>query len=145
VQTTLGIIKPEAIVRGIVKEIEKRILRAKMKIISSRQIILRENEFDLIYKSVKEPDWLHNARREYMTHLPVILLRIEGHDSVRRLLDLRGYSNPKYAAPGTIRADFARDQDYIELRKQRRIALNVFHACDSEEEALRLVDYFKLR
>jgi nucleoside-diphosphate kinase len=142
-ETTFGIIKPEAIERGLVKEIEKRIAGAGLRITSSRPALITEQEFELIYGKVDEPAWLHSARREYLTSKEVLLLKIEGDQAVKTLLAIRGYSNP-IAAPGTIRGDFARDQDYAELRAQKKIALNMFHACDTEKEAQGLIDYFAL-
>jgi nucleoside-diphosphate kinase len=143
-QTTVGIIKPEAIGRNLVPVILERIVASDLFILSLNSRSINSAGFDVIYGSVQEPNWLHEARRAYLTSNETVFLKIHGDDAVRKLLDLRGYSNPKYAKPGTLRGDFAHDQDYVELRKQKKMALNIFHACDTEEEAQRLVSYFDL-
>jgi len=143
-QTTVGIIKPEAIKRSLIEIIIERIEKAGLVIESSNRRKINSDEFDLIYGHVQEPQWLHDAKRNYLISNEVIFLKIKGDDAVKKLLDIRGYSNPKYASIGTIRGDFAKDQDYIELRKQKKIALNVFHACDSEEDAKTLITCLNL-
>jgi nucleoside-diphosphate kinase len=143
-QTTVGVIKPEGIQRELVKNILERLEKAGLVVTNSKTKTLTEKEVELLYGKVREPEWLHRARRKYLTTNKVILLKISGKDAVKKLLDLRGYSNPKNSAPGTIRGDFARDQDYVELRKQKKIALNMFHACDTEQEAKILIREFGL-
>jgi nucleoside-diphosphate kinase len=141
---TIGIIKPEAIEKGLVSIITERIEDSGLTIESSLRRRLTSEEFDLIYGRVQEPGWLHDARRDYLTSNEVIFLKITGEDAIQRLLIIRGSSNPRYASAGTLRGDFARDQDYDELGKQKKIALNIFHACDTEEEARTLADYLRL-
>ncbi len=143
-QTTVGIIKPEAIKKGLVEIITKRIEDSDLVIKSSLKKIITSYEFGIIYGHVKEPEWLHNARKKYLTANESIFLKISGENAVVKLLNIRGSSNPRYAFPGTIRGDFAKDQNYIELRKQRKIALNFFHACDTEKEAYALIHCLKL-
>ena len=133
-QTTIGIIKPEAIQRGLVEIIIERIRQSGLVVEASSRRRLTHEEVDLVYRNVKE-QWLHDSRMAYLTSNDVILLKVTGENAVKRLLEIRGYSSQRPAAPGTIRGDFAKDQYYAELKKQKKIALTVFHACDSEEEA----------
>jgi nucleoside-diphosphate kinase len=136
---TVGIIKPEAIERGLVKTIIERIVGADLIIESLVCRKLSPEEFDLIYGDVQEPKWLHDKRKKYLVSKEVILLKIKGENAEKKLLEIRGCSNPKDALPGTIRGDFAKDQDYVKLRRQKKIALNIFHACDTEQEANNLI------
>lgn len=140
-QITVGIIKPESIKRNLTDIIIDRIKNAGLIIESTLSKKFSYEEFNLIYGNVNEPNWLHEARRKYLTSNKSIFLKIKGKNAVKKLLDIRGSSNPKYASPGTIRGDFAKDQDYIKLKKQKKIALNLFHACDNEEESNLLINY----
>jgi len=142
-QKTVGIIKPEAIERGLADIICKRITDSGLTIESQIKKKPTSEEFDLIYGRVQEPEWLHEARRDYLTSNEVIFLIVYGEDAVKRLLELRGTSDQKQVSTGTIRGDLAPDQDYAELRAQKKIALNVFHACDTEEEAKILIDHLE--
>ena len=142
-QKTVGIIKPEAIERGLVDIILKRITNSGLTIEVQVKKKITPKEFDLIYGLVQEPEWLHEARRNYLVSNEIIFLIVSGKNAVRRLFELRGKSDPNQISIGTIRGDFANDQDYSELRAKRKIALNVFHACDTEEEARVLINHLE--
>jgi nucleoside-diphosphate kinase len=78
---------------------------------------------------------IYHPLREYLVGNQVIALKISGKAAIQRLLELRGASNPKDAAPGTIRGDYAKDQDYELLLAQGKPSLNLFHAASDRKEA----------
>lgn len=138
-EITMGMLKPEALTRGLQDEIKQRIINANLSIIGEVKIILTKNEFNTIYGSVKEPAWLHQARKKHLTTQESLILIIKGRAAVSKLLLLRGTSNPSQSEKNTIRGDFAHDQDYTLLRQQKKMALNIFHATDSEAEAVKIL------
>lgn len=143
IEKTFGMIKPEAIERNLIGEIEKRIYDIGLTIEEKKRIIITDEQFNVLYGHTQEkrPE-IYEPLKEYMTNNTVEVLKISGLDAVKRLLTLRGSSNPKDALPGTIRGDYAKDQDYDELYKQGKPSLNVFHASDNKEEAKRVLDAF---
>ena len=142
-EETFGMIKPEGIERKLVRNIEIRITDSGLFIVEKKRLIMIEYQFSMVYGHVKQNQPLiYDQLKEYMTTNPVIVLRVRGEEAVQRLSVLRGSSNPTEALPGTIRGDYAKDQDYNVLYKQRKIALNVFHASDSLEEANKMLKEF---
>lgn len=141
-EKTLGIIKPEAIYRGLVDEIEHRILAEGLEISKKEWLVLSDEQFDILYGSsgiTKFPEALESMR-ECLTSNPIITLIVSGDYAVNRLISIRGTSNPADSPPGTIRGDYARDQDYRDLGSRGDFARNVFHASDSVEEAEHMID-----
>lgn len=143
IEETFGMIKFEAMERNLIGEIEKRIYDIGLTIEEKKQIIMTLEQFNVLYAHTKEKrPKIYESLKEYMTKNPVIVMRISGINAVETLLALRGSSNPKDAKPGTIRGDYAKDQDYAVLYDQRKPALNVFHTSDNKEEAKRVLDVF---
>ena len=143
IEKTFGMIKPEGIERSLIGDIERRICDAALLIEDKKQIIMNGQQFIALYGHIeKTVPQLYEPMKDYMTTNMVEVLKISGEDAVKRLLAVRGSSNPKYALPGTIRGDYANDQDYDVLYKQCKPALNVFHASGSEEEAQRALEAF---
>jgi nucleoside-diphosphate kinase len=142
-EQTFGMIKPEGIARKLEDSIESRIMGAGLQIAEKKKVIMSDYQFSLLYGHVeqKQPE-IYKPMKDYLTANPVIVLRIAGEDAVRKVLELRGSSNPADALPGTIRGDYAKDQDYNQLPKQGKPALNVFHASGSLEEAKTMLKEF---
>jgi len=138
IEETFGLIKPETIERNLVNEIKNRIKNAGLIIEEKKRMVMTIDQFDLLYGHTKQKKpAIYEPMKEYMTSNSVEVLRISGVNAVERLLLLRGSSNPAEALPGTIRGDYAKDQDYKVLYERKKPALNVFHASDSREEARR--------
>jgi nucleoside-diphosphate kinase len=135
-EVSFGLIKPEGIERKLVEEIERRISDSGLEIVREKEVVMKEEQFELVYGHAKEkiPN-TYDMMKEYMTSNTSKILEVRGENAVERLLKLRGASNARYAAAGTIRGDFARDQDYDVAYDQGKLALNVFHASDSADEA----------
>ncbi|MBM3232544.1 nucleoside-diphosphate kinase [Candidatus Pacearchaeota archaeon] len=139
-QTTFGMIKPESIKEGLETELIERIEGKGLKISGRIKRKLTREEVSILYGHVREsiPD-IYPQIEEHFTINECILLKVEGDNSVNRLLDIRGASNPKDALPGSIRGDYAKNQDYEVLRAKRRVAHNYFHAAGTEEEARSMI------
>lgn len=139
-QETFGLIKPEGV--HLKKEILEKIISSGLTIAEIRELILTQTQFEKIYSSAKQKiPQVYDAMRDYMTSNQVILLRVSGKDAPARLLKLRGASNPCESKPGTIRGDYAKDQDYKILYEKREFAKNVFHAAEPSE-ANEMVEFF---
>ena len=138
--TTFGMIKPEGL--KYADNIEARIRNTGLKVEKKRKLILSVWQFENIYSHAKHniPD-VYESMKYYMTSNPVVILKVTGKSAVEKLLELRGCSNAAEARHGTIRKDYAGDQDYKTLYSKGEFAKNVFHASDSKE-AQDMLDIF---
>ena len=137
---TFGMIKPEGM--QYVDDILRRISGEGLRIEEKKTILLTVDELETIYGNARKkiPN-VYEAMKNYMTINQVMILKVTGDDCIRRLLKLRGASNAADALPGTIRGDYAKDQDYGTLYRKGEFARNVFHAAD-ESEAEEMVRHF---
>ncbi|PXY00376.1 nucleoside-diphosphate kinase [Halomonas sp. LBP4] len=129
-QRTLSIIKPDAVAKNIIGEITSRFEKAGLKVIAAKMLHLSEEKAGGFYAEHRERPFFKDLVG-FMTSGPVVVQVLEGEDAIARNRDLMGATNPKDAAPGTIRADFAETID-----------ANAVHGSDSPESAEREVAYF---
>lgn len=129
-QRTLSIIKPDAVAKNVIGEIESRFEKAGLAIVAAKMLQLSEEKAQGFYAEHKERPFFKDLVG-FMTSGPVVVQVLEGEDAVARNRDLMGATNPKEAAPGTIRADFAETID-----------ANAVHGSDSPESAEREIAYF---
>jgi nucleoside-diphosphate kinase len=129
-ERTLSIIKPDAVAKNVIGEIYARFEKAGLKIVAARMTHLTRKEAEGFYAVHRERPFF-NALVEFMTSGPVMVQVLEGEGAVLKNRDLMGATNPKDAAAGTIRADFA---DSIDA--------NAVHGSDSAENAAVEVAYF---
>ncbi len=140
---TFGLIKPEGLQRKLATEILRRIAAKGLLVEEKRIFVMNELQFELLYGHVKgKVPHLYPLMRNYLTNNQSMALIVGGEDALRMLLEIRGASNAADSPPGTIRGDYAKDQDYNRLIKEGKIALNVFHAADSKGEAARDIAAF---
>lgn len=130
VERTLSIIKPDAVSKNVIGEIESRFEKAGLKIVALKMIHLDEELAGGFYAEHKERPFFKDLV-SFMTSGPVIVQVLEGEDAVAKNRELMGATNPKEADAGTIRADFAETIDE-----------NAVHGSDSPESAAREVSYF---
>lgn len=129
-EVTLSIIKPDAVAKNVIGQIYSRFEQAGLTIIAAKMVQLSRAQAESFYE-------IHKARPffkdlvEFMISGPVMIQALKGDDAVTKNRDLMGATNPKEAAPGTIRADFA---DSIDA--------NAVHGSDSLENAQREVAFF---
>lgn len=129
-QKTLSIIKPDAVKKNVVGKILTRFEDAGLKIVAAKMLTLDKTLAGSFYEVHKERPF-YNDLVNYMMSGPVFVSVLEGEDAVKQNRDLMGATDPKEAAAGTIRADFA---DSIEA--------NAVHGSDSEENAAKEVAFF---
>ena len=129
-ERTLSIIKPDAVAKNVIGEIYSRFEKAGLKIVASKMKHLSKAEAEGFYAVHRERPFFA-ALVDFMSSGPVVIQALEGEDAVLKHRDLMGATNPKDAAPGTIRADFA---DSIDA--------NAVHGSDSLENAAIEIAYF---
>jgi nucleoside-diphosphate kinase len=140
---SFAIIKPEGLEKRLEAEIEKRILHEGLTIDRRATLVMNNEQFEAVYghTQYKVPH-LYAPMKDYLTRYPIQVMEISGEGAIEKLLKIRGASNPKYAAAGTIRGDFAKDQEYEALGKLGIPSKNIFHAADSYKEAKVAIDIF---
>ena len=129
-QTTLCIVKPDAVAKGHAEDICSRIESTGLKIISKKQIELSRDQAENFYREHKGKPFF-NSLINLMTSGPIQVQILEGEEAVARYRKLMGNTNPKEASPGTLRYEFA---DSIDA--------NAVHGSDSPESAAREVAFF---
>lgn len=129
-ERTLSIVKPDAVAKNVIGEIYSRFEKAGLKIVAAKYKQMTREEAEGFYAVHKERPFF-GALVEFMTSGPVMIQALEGENAVAAHRDLLGATNPKDAAPGTIRADFA---DSIDA--------NAAHGSDSVENAQTEIAYF---
>jgi nucleoside-diphosphate kinase len=130
IERTLSIIKPDAVAKNAIGEICARFERAGLRIVAMRMLRLSEATAAGFYAEHRGRGFFP-ALIEFMTSGPVVVQVLEGENAVARNRELMGATNPREAAPGTIRADFAQTID-----------ANAVHGSDSPQSAAREIAYF---
>ncbi len=130
IQMTLSIIKPDAVKKNVVGQILSRFEQAGLKVIGMKMAQLAREDAEGFYAIHKDRPFF-KALVEFMISGPVVISVLEGENAVLKNRELMGATNPKEAAAGTIRADFA---DSIDA--------NAVHGSDSEENAINEIQYF---
>ena len=106
IERTLSIIKPDAVVKNVIGQIYARFEAAGLKVIAARMVHLSRPEAEAFY-GVHKGRPFFNDLVSFMVSGPVMVQALEGENAVLKNRDLMGATDPKKAAPGTIRADFA--------------------------------------
>lgn len=130
VERTLSIIKPDAVAKNVIGQIYSRFEQAGLKIIAARMAQLSRADAEGFYAVHKARPFFKDLV-DFMTSGPVIIQVLEGDSAIQKNRDLMGATDPKKAAKGTIRADFA---DSIDA--------NAVHGSDSAENAAVEIAYF---
>ena len=130
IERTLSIIKPDAVAKNVIGQIVARFEAAGLKIVAGRLVQLSRAEAEGFYAVHKERPFF-NDLVEFMISGPVFVQVLEGEDAIAKNRDLMGATNPKEAAAGTIRADFAESID-----------ANAVHGSDAPETAAVEIAYF---
>ncbi|HZX71869.1 MAG TPA: nucleoside-diphosphate kinase [Rhodanobacter sp.] len=129
-ERTLSIIKPDAVAKNVIGEIYARFEKAGLKIVAARMQQLSRRQAEGFYAVHRERPFF-KALVEFMISGPVMITVLEGENAVLAHRDLMGATNPKEAAPGTIRADFAESID-----------ANAVHGSDAVDTASGEIAYF---
>ena len=129
-EKTLSIIKPDAVAKNIIGELYSMFENAGFKVVAAKMLHLTREEAEAFYE-------MHSTRPffkslvSFMTSGPVMIQVLEGEDAIPRYRDLMGSTDPKEAAPGTIRALYANN-----------IEENAVHGSDSLDAARREIAFF---
>jgi len=129
-ERTLSIIKPDAVAKNVVGQILGRFEQAGLKIVACKMQHLTQEQAEGFYAEHSERPFFRDLVA-FMTSGPVSVQVLEGENAVMTNRDLMGATNPKEAAPGTIRADFAESID-----------ANAVHGSDAAASAAREIAYF---
>jgi nucleoside-diphosphate kinase len=129
-ERTLSIVKPDGVRKNLIGEIYRRFEAAGLEIVAARMLRLRQDQAEQFYAVHKERPFFADLVR-YMTSAPVVVQVLQGPDAINKNRELMGATDPKKAAAGTIRADFA---DSIEQ--------NVVHGSDGPDTAAQEIAFF---
>ena len=110
IERTLSIVKPDAVANNVIGEIYRRFERAGLRIVAARMKHLSRAEAEEFYAVHRDRPFF-NDLVAFMTSGPVMIQVLEGDNAIALNRELMGATNPRDAAPGTIRADFAKSID----------------------------------
>jgi Nucleoside diphosphate kinase len=130
VERTLSIIKPDAVGKNVIGKIISRFEDGGLRVVAAKMVQLTEETAGGFYAEHRERGFFKDLVA-FMTSGPVIVQVLEGEDAIARNRELMGATDPTKAAPGTIRADFAKSID-----------ANAVHGSDSPASAEREISYF---
>ncbi|UCF29925.1 MAG: nucleoside-diphosphate kinase [bacterium] len=130
IERTLSIVKPDGVEKGVIGDVLTRFERAGLKIVAARMVQLSVSEAGGFYTVHRERPF-YGELKEYMASGPILVLVLEGENAVTMTREIMGATDPREAAPGTIRADHAES-----------IERNVVHGSDSPESAAFEIPYF---
>jgi nucleoside-diphosphate kinase len=129
-ERTLSIVKPDAVKKNVIGKILARFEEAGLSVIAARMMLLSRTEAEGFYAVHRERPFFRDLV-DFMISGPVVVQVLEGDDAIARNRDLMGATDPKKAAKGTIRADFA---DSIDA--------NAVHGSDAPDTARIEIAYF---
>jgi nucleoside-diphosphate kinase len=130
VERTLSIVKPDAVANNVIGQIWSRFEGSGLKIVAAKMLHLTPEQAGGFYAEHQGRPF-YDALVAFMTSGPVTVQVLEGENAIARNREIMGATNPKEAAPGTIRADFAQSID-----------ANAVHGSDSAASAAREIAYF---
>jgi nucleoside-diphosphate kinase len=130
IERTLSIIKPDAVAKNVIGQILSRFEAAGLKIVAARMMHLSRAEAEAFYGVHRERPFFKDLV-DFMVSGPIMVQVLEGEGAIAKNRELMGATDPKKAAPGTIRADFA---DSIDA--------NAVHGSDGAETARNEVAFF---
>lgn len=130
IERTFSIIKPDAVAKNVIGEIYSRFEQNGLKVVAAKMLHLTQDQAEGFYAEHSERGFFKDLIA-FMISGPVIMQVLEGEGAVLKHREIMGATNPKDAAPGTIRADFANSIDE-----------NAVHGSDALETAQREIAYF---
>ena len=130
IERTLSIIKPDAVGKNHIGEIYARFEKAGLRIVAAKMLHLTREQAEGFYAVHRERPFF-NDLVEFMISGPVMVQVLEGENAIAKNREIMGATNPKEAAPGTIRADFASSIDE-----------NAVPGSDAPETAAQEIAYF---
>ncbi len=129
-ERTLSIIKPDAVAKQCIGQINSRFEKAGLKIVAAKMLQLTQKQAKEFY-AVHEARPFFNGLVSFMSSGPIMVQVLEGVNAVALNREVMGATNPSEAATGTIRADFAESIDH-----------NAVHGSDSLDNAKQEISFF---
>lgn len=129
-EQTLSIVKPDGVRKGLIGEVIRRFEAAGLRVVALRRLRLQKKEAEAFYAVHREKGFFPSLT-DFMSSGPIVAMVLEGDRAVQRTRQIMGATNPKDAAPGTIRADFAQE-----------VEQNIVHGSDSPENASVEISFF---
>jgi nucleoside-diphosphate kinase len=129
-ERTLSIVKPDAVANNKIGEIYARFERAGLRIVAARMLHLTREQAEGFYAVHRERPFFADLVR-FMTSGPVMVQVLEGENAIQRNREIMGATDPRKAAPGTLRADFAAN-----------VEENAVHGSDGPDTARAEIGYF---
>src|ERR1700722_11017617 len=130
IEQTLSIIKPDAVAKNVIGQIYARFENAGLKIVAAKMLYLTRQEAEDFYAVHRQRPFFKDLVK-FMIQGPVIIQVLRGENAIAKNRQLMGDTDPKKAAPGTIRADFAESID-----------ANAVHGSDSAANAKQEISFF---
>lgn len=130
IEQTLSIIKPDGVAKNLIGEIYRRFEKAGLRIVAAQMLHMTRQQAESFYAIHKSRPFF-NDLVTFMISGPVMVQVLEGENAIAKNRELMGATNPKEAAPGTIRKDFAQTVDE-----------NVVHGSDSAQTAMTEIEFF---
>ena len=129
-ERTLSIVKPDGVRKNVIGEVINRFEKKGMRVAAVKMLSMSRDDAKSFYVVHKERPF-YDSLTGFMSEGPVVVMVIEGESAISKVREIMGATNPKDAAPGTIRADFASDIEH-----------NIVHGSDSKESAAYEIPYF---
>ncbi len=129
-ERTLSIIKPDAVKRGLIGEVVKRLEQNQLNIVAMKMIYMTKDQARGFYAVHQERPFFESLT-DFMSSGPAVVMVLEAENAIARYRELMGATNYEEAAEGTIRREFATD-----------IEKNVVHGSDAPETAAFEISYF---
>lgn len=129
-EQTLSLIKPDGVRRGLIGEVIGRFEKAGLQIRALKMLHLTQAQARKFYEVHKERHF-YDSLTTFMSSAPIVAMILEGENAIQVNRDIMGATDYRQAAPGTIRADFARE-----------IEANIVHGSDTPENAAAEIAFF---
>jgi len=129
-ERTLSIIKPDGVKKGLIGEVVRRFEKAGLKVVAMKMIHMTKKTAEGFY-AVHRGKPFYNSLTDFMSSGPCVVLILEGEKAIGRNRELMGATNPKDAAAGTIRKEYAAN-----------VEQNIVHGSDAPETAAFEMGYF---
>ena len=129
-ERTLSIVKPDGVKKNLIGEVIKKFEQKGLRIAALKMLRMSKDDAQGFYIVHKERSF-YDSLTSFMSEDPVVVMVIEGDNAINKVREIMGATNPKDAAPGTIRADFASNIEH-----------NIVHGSDSKKSASYEIPYF---
>lgn len=129
-ERALSIVKPDGVKKNLIGEVIKRFEQKGLRIAALKMLRMSADDAKGFYIVHKDRPF-YDSLTGFMSEGPIVVVVVEGGNAISKVRELMGATNPKDAAPGTIRADFASDIEH-----------NIVHGSDSKESASYEIPYF---